>query len=51
MTRGRFGVKAKKGFRDWTDEAIAEECQRYETALMQAANILVLGRPHADEPS
>ena len=47
VTRGRLGVKAKKGFRDWTDEAIAEERQRYETALMQAANILVLSRPHA----
>ena len=33
------------------DEAIAEERRRYEAALMQAASILVLARPQADEPS
>ncbi|QEI08911.1 3-hydroxyacyl-CoA dehydrogenase [Pigmentiphaga aceris] len=40
VQQGRFGMKAKKGFRDWTDEAIAEERTRYEAALVKAAAVL-----------
>lgn len=37
---GHIGMKAKKGFYDWTDASIAEEKMRYETALTGAMEIL-----------
>ena len=37
---GHIGMKAKKGFYDWTDEAIAAEKERYERALIAALEIL-----------
>ena len=37
---GHIGMKAKKGFYDWTDESIAEEKARYERALAGAMEIL-----------
>jgi 3-hydroxybutyryl-CoA dehydrogenase len=37
---GHIGMKAKKGFYDWTDESIANEKARYEAALMGAMEIL-----------
>ncbi|MES2609707.1 MAG: 3-hydroxyacyl-CoA dehydrogenase NAD-binding domain-containing protein [Pseudomonadota bacterium] len=35
-----FGVKSRKGLRNWTPESIEEERGRYESALMKAAGIL-----------
>jgi 3-hydroxybutyryl-CoA dehydrogenase len=37
---GHIGMKAKKGFYDWTDESIAQEKARYERALAGAMEIL-----------
>ena len=37
---GHIGMKAKKGFYDWTDESIAAEKARYERALAGALDIL-----------
>jgi 3-hydroxybutyryl-CoA dehydrogenase len=37
---GHIGMKAKKGFYDWTDESIAAEKARYEQALAGAMEIL-----------
>ena len=37
---GQIGMKAKKGFYDWTDESIAAEKARYERALAGAMEIL-----------
>jgi 3-hydroxybutyryl-CoA dehydrogenase len=37
---GHIGMKAKKGFYDWTDESIAAEKARYERALAGAMEIL-----------
>lgn len=38
-----FGMKTKQGFLEWSDEAIASERARYETALMAALKVLKLG--------
>jgi 3-hydroxybutyryl-CoA dehydrogenase len=40
VERGHFGVKVGKGLRDWSEEQIACERTRYESALMRAAQIL-----------
>ncbi|MCK4147580.1 3-hydroxyacyl-CoA dehydrogenase family protein [Ralstonia pseudosolanacearum] len=40
VAQGRFGMKAKKGLRDWTSESIDRERTRYEAALLQAVGIL-----------
>jgi 3-hydroxybutyryl-CoA dehydrogenase len=40
---GHIGMKAKKGFYDWTDESIAVEKARYERALVAAMEILKNG--------
>jgi 3-hydroxybutyryl-CoA dehydrogenase len=37
---GHTGMKAKKGFYDWTDESIAAEKARYERALAGAMEVL-----------
>ena len=37
---GHIGMKAKKGFYDWTDESITKEKARYEQALTGAMEIL-----------
>jgi 3-hydroxybutyryl-CoA dehydrogenase len=37
---GEIGMKAKKGFYDWTDETIAAEKERYARALIAALEIL-----------
>jgi 3-hydroxybutyryl-CoA dehydrogenase len=37
---GHIGMKAKKGFYDWTDESIAAEKARYERALAGAMEVL-----------
>jgi 3-hydroxybutyryl-CoA dehydrogenase len=37
---GHIGMKAKKGFYEWTDESIAKEKARYEQALTGAMEIL-----------
>lgn len=37
---GHIGMKARKGFYDWTDESIAKEKARYEAALTGAMEIL-----------
>jgi 3-hydroxybutyryl-CoA dehydrogenase len=37
---GHIGMKAGKGFYDWTDESIAKEKARYEAALTGAMEIL-----------
>jgi 3-hydroxybutyryl-CoA dehydrogenase len=37
---GHIGMKAKKGFYDWTDDSIAAEKARYERALAGAMDIL-----------
>lgn len=37
---GHIGMKAKKGFYDWTDESIARERERYARALKAALAIL-----------
>ncbi|MDB5866837.1 MAG: 3-hydroxyacyl-CoA dehydrogenase [Betaproteobacteria bacterium] len=37
---GHIGMKAKKGFYDWTDESIAVEKARYERALAGAMEVL-----------
>ncbi|HYH42009.1 MAG TPA: 3-hydroxyacyl-CoA dehydrogenase NAD-binding domain-containing protein [Burkholderiales bacterium] len=37
---GHIGMKAKKGFYDWTDESIAVEKERYERALLASLAIL-----------
>ena len=37
---GHIGMKTRKGFYDWTDESIAKEKARYETALTGAMEIL-----------
>jgi 3-hydroxybutyryl-CoA dehydrogenase len=37
---GHIGMKAKRGFYEWTDESIAREKARYETALLDALAIL-----------
>ena len=37
---GHIGMKAKKGFYEWTDESIAAEKARYERALAGAMEIL-----------
>jgi len=37
---GHSGMKAKKGFYDWTDENIAAEKARYEAALLGAIEII-----------
>jgi 3-hydroxybutyryl-CoA dehydrogenase len=40
VASGRFGTKTGHGFWKWTPEAIAEEQQRFETALIAAAKLL-----------
>lgn len=40
VAAGHNGMKVKKGFYDWTDETIAAEKARYETALMGAMEII-----------
>lgn len=40
VERGAIGMKAKKGFWDWTDESIAREKARYEKALHAGFEIL-----------
>lgn len=37
---GRIGMKVKRGFYEWTDEAIAAERARYDAALVRAKAIL-----------
>ena len=37
---GHIGMKAKKGFYEWTEESIAAEKERYERALVAALAIL-----------
>ncbi|MBM3358195.1 MAG: 3-hydroxyacyl-CoA dehydrogenase [Betaproteobacteria bacterium] len=37
---GHIGMKAKRGFYEWTDDKIAAEKRRYETALLKAMEIL-----------
>lgn len=46
---GHIGMKTKKGFYDWTDESIAEEKARYETALTGAMEILKRERGDAKD--
>ncbi len=43
VEEGHIGVKspARKGFYDWTEDRIAAEQLRYETALLKAINILL----------
>ncbi|MCW5603955.1 MAG: 3-hydroxyacyl-CoA dehydrogenase [Burkholderiales bacterium] len=41
---GHIGMKAKKGFYEWTDESIAKEKARYEAALAGAMEILARER-------
>src|SRR5262245_53641766 len=40
VAAGHIGMKAKHGFYEWTDEAIAVEKKRYENALVAAKRIL-----------
>ena len=51
VASGRLGMKARRGFREWSDLSMAEERQRYEAALMQAARILADGQARAGERS
>ena len=37
---GHIGMKANKGFYDWTDESMAAEKERYERALVASLDIL-----------
>lgn len=46
---GHIGMKAKKGFYEWTDETIAREKARYEEALMGAMEILNRERASAKD--
>ena len=47
VSGGRFGVKSKHGFWDWTDEQIGAERARYEECLLKAAALLVRHDPAA----
>lgn len=40
VEQGHIGMKVKRGFYDWTDESIAREKARFETALRGAMDIL-----------
>jgi len=40
VAAGHIGMKAKRGFYEWTDESIAREKVRFETALRGAMDIL-----------
>lgn len=40
VEEGHIGMKTKRGFYDWTDETIAKEKARFETALRGAMEIL-----------
>lgn len=44
---GHIGMKARKGFYDWTDESIAKEKARYEAALTGAMEIIERERGHS----
>jgi 3-hydroxybutyryl-CoA dehydrogenase len=40
VAQGHLGMKTKRGMRSWSDEEIARERARYETALIRAAQVL-----------
>jgi 3-hydroxybutyryl-CoA dehydrogenase len=39
VKKGRYGMKTKRGFYEWNDEAIAREKERYERALQTVLRI------------
>ena len=40
VAAGHTGVKAKKGFYDWTDEKIEEVKSRYEKTLLSTLEVI-----------
>lgn len=50
VNAGHAGMKVKKGFYEWTDESIAAEEARYETALMGAMQIIDRERGGKSDP-